>query len=222
MPGPRQPRRARGHGGEDGAPLHRRVDLSGAAGRAAAAFRVAQRLRHRRASARSRSRLFYDEGWVKEPADIFTLAERDNAQIEAEEREGYGEISVAQPVRRDRGAAQHRARPASSMRSASATSARPTRGAGRGTTAPRSVARRALKVVAKGDEETEAYEDLTLDRGHRRDRGRCLRRVLRGAAQPRGGRPAAERDRGDADGEPSSATRRSPARPWCSPARWRR
>ena len=35
-------------GGKDGAPLHRRTDLPGAGGRAAPAFRVARRLRHRR------------------------------------------------------------------------------------------------------------------------------------------------------------------------------
>src|SRR5262249_17254765 len=36
---------------------------------------------------------FFDEGWVKEPADIFTLEER-NAKLKLEEREGYGELSV--------------------------------------------------------------------------------------------------------------------------------
>ena len=45
LPGLRQPCGARG--GRGGAPLHRRADLSGAAGRAAAPFRVARRLRHR-------------------------------------------------------------------------------------------------------------------------------------------------------------------------------
>ncbi len=36
---------------------------------------------------------FYDEGWVKEPADIFTLQKR-NAKLKLEEIEGYGETSV--------------------------------------------------------------------------------------------------------------------------------
>jgi DNA ligase (NAD+) len=36
---------------------------------------------------------FFDEGWVKEPADIFTLAQR-NAKLKLEEIEGYGETSV--------------------------------------------------------------------------------------------------------------------------------
>jgi len=36
---------------------------------------------------------FFDEGWVKEPADIFTLPARNN-RIKLEEIEGYGETSV--------------------------------------------------------------------------------------------------------------------------------
>ncbi|MGH6681896.1 MAG: NAD-dependent DNA ligase LigA, partial [Bradyrhizobium sp.] len=37
--------------------------------------------------------LFFEQGWVKEPADIFTLASR-NTRIKLEEIEGYGETSV--------------------------------------------------------------------------------------------------------------------------------
>ncbi|HLH92752.1 MAG TPA: NAD-dependent DNA ligase LigA [Xanthobacteraceae bacterium] len=37
--------------------------------------------------------MFFDRGWVKEPADIFTLEAR-NAKIKLEEVEGYGETSV--------------------------------------------------------------------------------------------------------------------------------
>jgi DNA ligase (NAD+) len=36
---------------------------------------------------------FFEQGWVKEPADIFTLAAR-NAKLKLEEIEGYGETSV--------------------------------------------------------------------------------------------------------------------------------
>jgi DNA ligase (NAD+) len=36
---------------------------------------------------------FFDEGWVKEPADIFTLQKR-NTRLKLEEIEGYGETSV--------------------------------------------------------------------------------------------------------------------------------
>ena len=37
--------------------------------------------------------LFYEQGWVREPADIFTLEER-NKKIRLEEVEGFGETSV--------------------------------------------------------------------------------------------------------------------------------
>src|SRR5262245_61380628 len=37
--------------------------------------------------------LFFERGWVKEPADIFTLEQR-NAKIKLEEEEGFGETSV--------------------------------------------------------------------------------------------------------------------------------
>ena len=37
--------------------------------------------------------LFFERGWVKEPADIFTLEAR-NARIKLEEEEGFGETSV--------------------------------------------------------------------------------------------------------------------------------
>ena len=37
--------------------------------------------------------LFFEKGWVKEPADIFTLEER-NAKIKLEDEEGFGETSV--------------------------------------------------------------------------------------------------------------------------------
>jgi len=37
--------------------------------------------------------LFFEQGWVKEPADIFTLEAR-NAKLKLQEVEGYGEVSV--------------------------------------------------------------------------------------------------------------------------------
>ncbi|MDE2052770.1 MAG: NAD-dependent DNA ligase LigA, partial [Gammaproteobacteria bacterium] len=37
--------------------------------------------------------LFYEQGWIKEPADIFTLARR-NEEIRLEQHEGFGEVSV--------------------------------------------------------------------------------------------------------------------------------
>jgi DNA ligase (NAD+) len=37
--------------------------------------------------------LFFEQGWIKEPADIFTLEARNN-KIKLEEQEGFGEVSV--------------------------------------------------------------------------------------------------------------------------------
>src|SRR3954470_20262294 len=37
---------------------------------------------------------FFEQGWVKEPADIFTLEERNGKKFTLEEVEGYGETSV--------------------------------------------------------------------------------------------------------------------------------
>src|SRR5205085_6795618 len=37
---------------------------------------------------------FFEQGWLKEPADIFTLEARNGKQFKLEEIEGYGETSV--------------------------------------------------------------------------------------------------------------------------------
>src|SRR5262249_60185816 len=37
--------------------------------------------------------LFFEQGWIKEPADIFTLEAR-NAKIKLQDVEGFGEVSV--------------------------------------------------------------------------------------------------------------------------------
>ena len=47
-----------------------------------------------RDSARSRSSYFFEQGWVKEPADIFTLPARNAKTRSCEENEGFGETSV--------------------------------------------------------------------------------------------------------------------------------
>ena len=38
--------------------------------------------------------LFYEKGWVKEPAEIFTLEKRNSKEVRLEEEEGFGETSV--------------------------------------------------------------------------------------------------------------------------------
>jgi len=81
-------------GGEEGARAH-------CTGEFACPFQRIEHLKHfvsRRAFdidglGEKQIELFYEQGWVKEPADIFTLEAR-NRSIKLEEVEGYGETSV--------------------------------------------------------------------------------------------------------------------------------
>src|SRR5262245_52608682 len=81
-------------GGEEGARAH-------CTGEFACPFQRTQHLMHfvsRRAFdieglGEKQIELFYENGWVKEPGDIFTLQAR-NKKIKLEELEGYGETSV--------------------------------------------------------------------------------------------------------------------------------
>ena len=81
-------------GGEEGARLH-------CTGEFACPYQVVGHLRHfvsRRAFdidglGEKQIELFYENGWVKEPAEIFTLEER-NKKLHLEEVEGFGETSV--------------------------------------------------------------------------------------------------------------------------------
>ena len=81
-------------GGEEGARVH-------CTGEFACPYQVLGHLEHfvsRRAFdidglGEKQIALFYEQGWIKEPADIFTLPER-NKKIKLEEVEGFGETSV--------------------------------------------------------------------------------------------------------------------------------
>ena len=81
-------------GGAEGARVH-------CTGEFACPFQAIEHLRHfvsRRAFdidglGEKQIELFYENGWVKEPAEIFTLEER-NKKIHLEEVEGFGETSV--------------------------------------------------------------------------------------------------------------------------------
>jgi DNA ligase (NAD+) len=81
-------------GGEEGARAH-------CSGEFACPFQRVEHLRHfvsRRAFdieglGEKQIQLFHDNGWVNEPADIFTLQKRDRT-IKLQEVEGYGETSV--------------------------------------------------------------------------------------------------------------------------------
>ena len=162
--------------------------------------------------------LFFEQGWVKEPADIFTLEAR-NGTIKLEEQEGFGEISCAICSTRSGRGARSRSSD-SSTRSACGTSARPRRGRWRAAMAPgRRSTRRAYKVAA-GDEEARAEMDNLDQIGET---------VIESIAAYFGEahnvgmveRLTAQVTILDAE-QPAAPTRRWPARPWCSPARWRR
>lgn len=70
-------------------------------GEFACPFQITEHLRHfvsRRAFdidglGEKQIALFYERGWIKEPAEIFTLEER-NGKIRLEDEEGFGEVSV--------------------------------------------------------------------------------------------------------------------------------
>ena len=99
----------------------------------------------------------YDQGWVKEPGDIFTLEER-NPKLKLEEQEGYGETSVRKlfdAIRARREISLERFVYALGIRQVGETTAR---ALARGYGSWDSLHDAALRV-AKGDEETRAEMD---------------------------------------------------------------
>ena len=161
--------------------------------------------------------LFFEEGWVKEPADIFTLEAR-NAKIKLEEVEGFGELSVRNlfnAIAARREISLERFIYALGMRHVGETTARAlARGYGSWTAFHDA----ALKVAA-GDVETRAEMD-NLDQI-----GDTVIESLAAYFGEAHNRGIVERLTGEVkilDAERPAAPRRSPARPWCSPARSRR
>jgi DNA ligase (NAD+) len=101
--------------------------------------------------------LFFEQGWLKEPADIFTLKAR-NSKIKLEEQEGYGETSVRnlfEAIEARRKIALERFIYALGMRQVGETTARAL-ARGYGTW---EAFREACLKVAAGDEETRAEMD---------------------------------------------------------------
>jgi DNA ligase (NAD+) len=100
---------------------------------------------------------FFEQGWIKEPADIFTLQAR-NAKIKLEEQEGYGEVSVRNlfnAIEARREIALERFIYALGMRHVGETTARAlARGYGSW-----SAFHDAALLVAKGDADTQAEMD---------------------------------------------------------------
>ena len=168
--------------------------------------------------------LFYDEGRIMQPADIFTLAARD-ARLPEDQRlakkKGFGAKSVEnlfKAIEARRKVPLDRFIYALGIRHIGETTARDLAKA-LGTS--RGVPRRRRG----GDRRRQGQRRLPgpgQHRGHRRDRDRRAGRLLQRAPQRHGaGRPAGG---GDA-WSPSSAPPPPPARPWrarrwCSPARW--
>ena len=197
--------------------LHRRVRLPGPAHRAPAPFRVAPRLRHR-GPGREADRAVLRGG----------LGQGAGRHLHAGGAQQRDQARGARGLRRDLGRATCSARSrsgarsrstASSMRSASAMSARPRRVRSRAATAlgrPFTT----LLQVADGDEETRAGDGRA--RPDRRHGDRRARRLFPRGAQSRHRRAADRAGAHPRGGEAGEATPRSPARPWCSPARSRR
>ena len=198
--------------------LHRRVRLPVPAHRAPAAFRVAPRLRHRgpgREADRAVLRERLGEGAGRHlHAGGARQADQARRRSRATARPRCATCSS-----RSRRAARSRST-ASSMRSASATSARPRRWRSPAATAPGRRSTTQRSQVVKGDEETQGRDGRA--RPDRRHGDRRDRRLFRRDAQPQGGRAAGQAGEDPRRREAEDRHRRSPARPWCSPARWRR
>ena len=162
--------------------------------------------------------LFYEQGWVKEPADIFTLGRARQRKSSLEEVEGYGETSVRNlfdAIEARREIPLERFIYALGIRHVGETTAVAlARGYGTWEAFHDGV----LKV-AEGDEETQAGDGCA--RPDRRHRDRSLRDYFGEAHNRRRVERLVEQVR-IRDAEKPHADSPSPARPWCSPARWRR
>src|SRR3954452_23147632 len=101
---------------------------------------------------------FFEEGWIKEPSDIFTLEARNGKQFKLEEIEGYGETSVRNlfnSIRNRRDISLERFIYSLGIRHVGDTTARAL-ARGYGTW---DACHDAALAVAKGDEETRAEMD---------------------------------------------------------------
>ena len=199
-------------------PLLRRVRLSVPEDRAPEAFRVAPRLRHRRAR-READRLFLRAGLDQGAGATSSRWRSATRKLKLEEIEGYGETSVRNLFARDPRAARDFARalhlcarhPPCRRDDGARAGARLWHLGG----VPR--CRAGGRQGRRGDARRDGCARPDRRHGDRRDRG-----LFQGDAQSRH-RRAADQSR-CASSKPRSprAIRWSPARPWCSPARWRR
>ena len=161
--------------------------------------------------------LFYENDWVKEPADIFTLEKR-NKDIKLEEVEGFGETSVrnlfdAIDARRE--IALDRFIYALGMRHVGDTTALAlARGYGSW-----EAFHDACLRVAKGDVETREEMDALDQIGET-----VIDSITKyfGETHNRRDRRAADRTGRRSRMPKSPRILPSPARPWCLPVRWKR
>ena len=202
--------------GRGGAPLHRRPDLPGAAGRAADPFRLPPRLRHRRAGREDHPGILRRGLAARPGRPVPPAGARGRDRRSAKAGASCRRATCRAPSRRG-GASRWSA---SSTRWASAASATPTRGCWPGTTAasPTGATQMLAATTVGSEERLRARQHHRHRPGDRRGTGRLLRR----AAQRRGaGRTGGRADDRGRRAAPRRPTARSPARPWCSPARWK-
>ena len=175
-----------------------------------------------RAWARSRSRRSIDDG-LRDGAGrhLHAGGARQARHQEARRPRRLRRDVGAEPVRRDRAAAQDPAQPLHLCARHPPCRRNQCASCSRGITASIDAFLEGVNAAGKGHE-SEAYQELNAIGGIGDVVADAHRRILQGDAQPRGARPAARADRGRADGSGEAAIRRSPARPWCSPARWKR
>ena len=163
---------------------------------------------------------FYDDGLIQSPQDIFTLAERDTALAKRlEAREGWGETSAAiysPPSRR----AAPSSSTASSMRSAFRMSARSPGGCWRG---PMAASRRSATPCSPPPATAPArpMPNSTISKASGRPWPRPSPISSASRTMSRWWMSCCARS-GPSRSKPSTMPRRFPARPWCSPGRWRR
>ncbi len=160
---------------------------------------------------------FFDEGLIKEPADIFRLGRNTDVLEALREREGFGETSVRNLERAIEGRrriALDRFIYGLGIRHVGETTAVVL---ARGYLTAKAFLE-AMDKVAEHDPEACAELDALDQIGDGGDRGG--RRLLRRRPQPPDGREPGRRARRSRTPRRRRPTRRSPARRWCSPARW--
>ena len=200
-------------------PLYRRVRVSIISGLEHLKHFVSRRAFDIEGLGEKQIELFYERGWIKEPADIFTLEAR-NAELKLEEVEGFGATSVRNlfaSIGSRREIALERFIYALGMRHVGETTARVL---ARGYGSWAALHDACLKLAA-GDDEVKTEMDA-LDQI-----GETVIESLNAYFVEKHNLGIVERLTAqvrvlDAERPESRASCQSPARPWCSPVRWKK